>query len=252
MVEVDGTFLYLEDLLKVLPDDLSKEDSTLFAERYMRDWVEHELLFEKARTNISDSAEIEKQVNQYREALIMHSYQQTLIAQTLSEEVSEEELTDYYEKHQELFKVERPLIKGLFIKVPMGAPKLNNVRRWYKMENREAVENLEKYSLQSAVKYEYFYDRWVPVAEVADLIPLKLPDMGEYLNRNRHVELKDDAFYYFLNVSDYRGIGDQEPYEFARTQVKGMLMNMKQVEFMKQVKEDLYRRAEKRDRIKYY
>ena len=101
------------------------------------------------------------------------------------------------------------------------------------------VEHLEKYSLQNAVKYEYFYDKWVPITEVMDLMPL-------------NVELKDTAFHYFLNVSDYRAVGEQEPYEFARTQVKDMMLNMKQVEFMKQVKEYLYRRAEKRDKIKYY
>ncbi|CUQ64950.1 Uncharacterised protein [Dorea longicatena] len=47
-------------------------------------------------------------------------------------------------------------------------------------------------------------------------------------------------------------MGEQEPYEFARGQVKDMLLNVKQVEFMKQVKDDLYQRAVKRDKIKYY
>ena len=76
----------------------------------------------------------------------------------------------------------------------------------------------------------------MPIAEVMDLIPLKVSDAGEYLNKNRHVELKDTAFHYFLNVSDFRTVGEQEPYEFARTQVKDMMLNMKQVEFMEQVK----------------
>ena len=124
---------------------------------------------------------------------------------------------------------------------------MGNVRRWYKTETREAVEHLEKYSLQNAVKYEYFYDKWVPIAEVMDLIPLKVSDAGEYLNKNRHVELKDTAFHYFLNVSDFRTVGEQEPYEFARTQVKDMMLNMKQVEFMEQVKEDLYDVREERE-----
>ena len=79
-----------------------------------------------------------------------------------------------------------------------------------------------------------------------------MPDVDEYLNNNRQVELKDTAFYYFLNVSDYRKIGEEEPYEFARTQVKDLLLNVKQVEFMKQVKDDLYQRAVKKDEIKYY
>ena len=229
LVELDGNFLYREDLQSVLPAGLSKDDSLLFAD-----------------------GEIDKLVENYRKALIMHTYQQALIHQRLSEEISEQDLTEYYEKNQALFKVERPLMKGLFIKVPLTAPQLGNVRRWYKTETREAVEHLEKYSLQNAVKYEYFYDKWVPVSEVLDMLPLKVPDVDEYLDKNRHVELKDTAFHYFLNVSDYRPVGEQEPYEFARRQVKDMLLNVKQVEFMKQVKDDLYQRAVKRDKIKYY
>lgn len=34
-------------------------------------------------------------------------------------------------------------MKGLFIKVPLTAPQLGSVRRWYKTETREAVEHLE-------------------------------------------------------------------------------------------------------------
>lgn len=252
LVELDGKFLYHEDLHAVLPAGLSKDDSLLFAEHYIRNWVEDVLLYEKAQSNIPNNGEIDKLVENYRKALIMHTYQQALIHQTLSEEISEEELTGYYTRNQSLFKLERPLMKGLFIKVPLTAPQLGNVRRWYKMENREAVEHLEKYSLQNAVKYEYFYDKWVPVADVLDMMPLQAVDTEDYLNKNRQVELKDTAFYYFLNVSDFRGVGEQEPFEFARAQVKDMLLNMKQVEFMKQVKNDLYQRAEKRDEIKYY
>ncbi len=196
LVELDGNFLYHEDLQAVLPAGLSKDDSLLFAEHYIRNWAEDVLLYEKAQSNIPNSGEIDKLVENYRKALIMHAYQQALINQTLSEEISETELADYYEKHQELFKVESPLIKGLFIKVPLTAPQLSSVRRWYRTENREAVEHLEKYSLQNAVKYEYFYDKWVPITEVMDLMPLKVPDAGEYLNKNRHVELKDTAFHF--------------------------------------------------------
>lgn len=252
LVELDGNFLYREDLHSVLPAGLSQDDSLLFAEHYIRNWVEDVLLYDKAQSNIPNSNEIDRLVENYRKALIMHTYQQALIHQRLSEEISEQDLTDYYEKNQGLFKVERPLMKGLFIKVPLTAPQLSNVRRWYKTETREAVENLEKYSLQNAVKYDYFYDKWVPASEVMDMVPLKVPNVEEYLDKNRHVELKDTAFYYFLNVSDYRRLGEQEPFEFARVQVKDMLLNVKQVEFMKQVKNDLYQQAVKRDKIKYY
>ncbi len=178
MVELNGNFLYREDLQSVLPVGLSKDDSLLFAEHYVRNWVEDILLYDKAQSNIPNNGEIDKLVENYRKALIMHTYQQALIHQQLSEEISEQDLTEYYEKNQALFKVERPLMKGLFIKVPLRAPQLADVRRWYKAETREAVEHLEKYSLQNAVKYDYFYDKWVPVSEVLDMLPLQVSDGG--------------------------------------------------------------------------
>lgn len=45
----------------------------------------------------------------------------------------------------------------------------------------------------------------------AGYVALKVPNVDEYLDKNRHVELKDTAFHYFLNVSDYRPVGEQEP-----------------------------------------
>lgn len=50
LVEVDGNFLYKEDLMSVLPVGLSKDDSILFAEHYIRSWAEEILLYEKLRT----------------------------------------------------------------------------------------------------------------------------------------------------------------------------------------------------------
>ena len=165
LVEVDGNFLYKEDLMSVLPVGLSKDDSILFAEHYIRSWVEEILLYEKAANNIPDNVDVDKLVENYRKALIMHTYQQELINQKLTNDISEQEITDYYGQNKELFKLENPLIKGVFIKVPLTAPQLNNVRRWYKSDKQDAIESLEKYSLQNAVKYEYFYDKWVSVTD---------------------------------------------------------------------------------------
>lgn len=74
-MELDGNFLYREDLQSVLPAGLSKDDSLLFAEHYIRNWVEDILLYDKAQSNIPNNGEIDKLVENYRKALIMHTYQ---------------------------------------------------------------------------------------------------------------------------------------------------------------------------------
>lgn len=252
LVEVNGKFLYEEDLHSALPPNLSKDDSVLFAEHYMKDWAESILLYDKAESNIPDNDKINELVENYRKALILHTYQQELINQKVSQEVTDGEMQEYYDANKQLFTVDRPLIKGLFIKVPLGASGLNNVRVWYKQKTPEAIDKLEKYSLQNAVSYDYFYDRWLLASEVLDKIPLKVSNPEQYLNDNRHIELKDTAFSYFLHIEDYLEVGKPEPFDFAKPEIKDILVNLKQVDFMRGVKNDLYQNAIDKKKIIYY
>lgn len=253
LVEVSGEFLYKEDLQAALPLNISKDDSVLFAEHYIRNWIEDALLFDKAEGNIPDNDKISKLVENYRRALIMHTYQEELVNQKLANDISEEEINAYYEKNKELFRLDNPLVKGLFIKVPLSSPDLGNVRVWYRKNNQDVIEKLEKYSLRNAVSYDYFYDRWTSVPDVAAKIPLKVLDTdANYLDKNRNVEVKDTAFCYFLHIEDFFGKDKQKPLDFARDEIKEILINLKRVEFINKVKEDLYQRASDRNKIIYY
>ena len=253
LVEVSAEFLYKEDLQAALPLNISKDDSVLFAEHYIRNWIEDALLFDKAEGNIPDNDKISKLVENYRRALIMHTYQEELVNQKLANDISEEEINAYYEKNKELFRLDNPLVKGLFIKVPLSSPDLGNVRVWYRKNNQDVIEKLEKYSLRNAVSYDYFYDRWTSVPDVAAKIPLKVLDTdANYLDKNRNVEVKDTAFCYFLHIEDFLGKDKQKPLDFARDEIKEILINLKRVEFINKVKEDLYQRASDRNKIIYY
>jgi hypothetical protein len=192
-------------------------------------------------------------VENYRRALIMHTYQEELVNQKLANDISEEEINAYYEKNKELFRLDNPLVKGLFIKVPLSSPDLGNVRVWYRKNNQDVIEKLEKYSLRNAVSYDYFYDRWTSVPDVAAKIPLKVLDTdANYLDKNRNVEVKDTAFCYFLHIEDFLDKDKQKPLDFARDEIKEILINLKRVEFINKVKEDLYQRASDRNKIIYY
>ena len=253
LVEVAGEVLYKEDLQAALPLNISKDDSVLFAGHYIKNWVQDVLLYDKAEGNIPDNAKITRLVENYRRALIMHTYQEELVNQQLAEEISDGEINAYYEKNKELFRTEHPFVKGLFIKVPLHSQDLGSVRNWYKKNNRDAIEKLEKYSLRNAVSYDYFYDRWLPVSDVAAKIPLNVLDKEEnYLKKNRNIEVKDTAFCYFLHVEEFLGKGEQRPLDFAKNEIKEILINLKRVEFINRVKEELYRRASDRNKINYY
>lgn len=253
LVEVSGSFLYQEDLQAALPLNLSADDSVLFAENYIRNWIEDALLFEKAEDNVRDSERVKALVESYRKALVMHAYQEELVKQQLSEEITQKEITDYYENNKSLFKLEKPIAKGMFIKVPLQSSGLADVRRWYKKNTQDAIEKLEKYSLRNAVTYDYFQDQWRLLEEIEAMIPAKNWDSeSNYLEKNRNVELKDTAFHYFLHIEEYQGKGEQKPLDFAQEEIKEILINLKRVDFINRVKEDLYRQASDKNGIIYY
>ena len=253
LVEVSGKFLYQEDLQAALPLNLSADDSVLFAEHYIRNWVEDALLFEKAEDNVRDGDRVKALVESYRKALVMHTYQEELVKQQLSEEITSAEIAEYYEKNKALFVLEKPMVKGMFIKVPLQSTGLADVRRWYKKNNQDAIEKLEKYSLRNAVTYDYFYDQWRPLEDIEAMIPAKnWSSDSNYLKQHRDVELKDTAFHYFLHIEESQGKGDEKPLDFAQEEIKEILINLKRVDFLNRVKADLYRQASDKNGIIYY
>ena len=253
LVEVSGNFLYQEDLQSALPLNLSADDSVLFAENYIRTWVEDVLLFDKAEDNVRGDEKVKTLVENYRRSLVMHAYQEELVRQQLSEEITPAQLSEYYEQNKGLFSLEKPLVKGLFMKVPLQSPGWAEVRRLYKQRTSEAIEKLEKYSLRNAVTYDYFYDQWRPLEELEAMMPMEKGEtIDARLKSGSDVELKDTAFHYFLHIEEYLGKDEPKPLDVAQEEIKEILINLKRVEFINRVKEDLYRQAQDKNGINYY
>lgn len=236
-----------------MPGGIRGQDSVRFAEEYIRNWVQDVLLYKKAEGNIPDNVKIDELVASYRRALIMHTYQEELVNQKLGSEISDTEIEQYYNQNTGMFRANQPYVQGLFMKVPVSARHLNNVRAWYKKNTQEAIDKLEKFSIGNAVSYDYFYDRWIPVSDIAAKLPLKAIDTdADYLNRNRNVEVRDTAYCYFLHVENFLPAGQQLPLEYAKSEIKEILINLKRVEFINRMKDDLYKKASEDKDIIYY
>lgn len=252
LVEVAGQILYTDDLERVMPVGISSDDSVLFAESYVRNWIEDALLQHKAQRNVANDPEVEALVTAYRRALVLHLYQQRLIDQRLMFEITPMQVDSFYQENVSQFLLEKPLAKGLYIKVPLKDAGVRNVRQWYTQREDEVLELLEKYSLQHAADYLYFYDKWIPLEDVVGKLPLEVSNPVKYVMGNPHLELKDTAFYHFLHVDSVLAVGEPMPLDYAEGEIREMLMNIKRVDFMRQVRNELYEDALKKNNITYY
>lgn len=252
LVKVGNNVLTRTDLETVMPDGLNSKDSALFVTDYIKQWVNDQLLYDVASRNIPDMENIDRRVNRYRRELVMFEYQKHLLNEKLSKEISEEDMKAYYEENLGKFKLHSAIIKGLFLKVPENSPQIASLKKWYKSDSPEAVENIEKYGLHNAVIYEYFYDKWVSFEEVMNNIPYPVSQETEFLRTHANIELNHNGYWYFLNISDYLPEGGQMPFDFAKVQIKEILMNQRKMKFLRDMKEELYKDALKDKEIEYF
>ena len=252
VAEVDGAFLYREDLQAMMPLGISPADSAAYAERCIRDWLEDQLLYQQAEHNIRSDRSIEQMVQEYRRTLIMQEYQQQLIEQKLSDEVTEEQMRAFYDSNPALFVLKEPAIRGLFIKAPRTAANIDDLKRWYTRSDAATLEKIEKYCFHNAVIYEYFYDHWVPLSDLDGKLKADLIDLDNHLTDNKNFEAEDDEYCYLLHVEDFVLDGKVKPYDLARGEIANLLINRRKVDYMEQVRNDLYDRSVQMGRVKRY
>ncbi|MDR2139696.1 MAG: peptidyl-prolyl cis-trans isomerase [Tannerella sp.] len=252
-VKVGGQALTRNEVERLIPDGTPYADSLLIAENYVTKWVKDLLMYETAKRNIgSGDADINRLVEEYRRSLITHRYQENLIRTKLASEIPEDEMQTFYRENPKKFILSNDVIRGLFLMAPVDAPGLEDIRKKYRRNELNVVENIEKFSIRNAVTYEYFYDRWVDFDEILSKIPIHIPNTSQYLKTKQFVEMSDSTYCYLLNISEYVLSGSVAPYEYAIPQIQELVINRKKIEFLKNTEDELYRDAVRKGQVVFY
>ena len=254
LVKVKDRVLERSEIKRQIPRGLSSVDSLLFAKNLEKKWVKDILVYDVAMRNLDGDGklEVDKLVEEYRHSLIRYRYQEQLIRERLSSDFQESDKLSYYEENQKKFVLDKALVKGLFLKIPADAPGLSDVKEWYKSTSEASLEKIEKYSVQNASIYDYFYDKWVDFDQVMDNIPVRVSNANVFLKANKFVEVSDSTYCYLLHIKEYLPVGSVAPYDYASAQIVEMLTNLRKVEFLKEFEEELYNDAIKSGDVKFY
>lgn len=252
VVTVNGHTLYASDIDALLPKGISQEDSSAAATKYIWTWIDNELMYAKASHNIANQDQIDALVKGYERSLVVNAYQEQLLKEQLSKNIPDSDLKSYYDQYPDKFILDENIIKGLYLKVPLGSAQLKDFQKWYKQVSDKAIENIEKNTLKGAVGYEYFYDKWLNFDEVMDNIPYVVENNEQFLKNNKSYEMQDSLFVYMLNIKEYKLKGTPAPYEYIKIQLRDIFIEARKKDFMKQVSADLYEKAVADDEIKFY
>lgn len=248
ILEVGGRFLYLDQVEALIPEGSTKQDSTVIAEKFIKSWVTEVLMFKHAEDNITNTEEIDVLVDNYRKSLVIHHYQQNLIQERLKNNITDEDLLAFYENNKAHYLLKENIIQGLYIKVPVKAPNLKELRSWLKNLNQANVEKIEKYRIKNATNYIYFADNWVPFIQIA----VNMPKVIENQSGKGLTEQKDEQYYYFLSITNSKKIGEVEPFDIAKAKINEIFFNKKKIEYISQFENELYNDAVSDEEITYF
>ncbi|MDD3079391.1 MAG: hypothetical protein PHH37_09855 [Paludibacter sp.] len=252
LLEVEGKFLYQDDVDAIIPPNVNAKDSAEIAESFIKKWITDVLLYENAKRNITNQDEIDQLLEDYKKSLIIHQYQQKMIEERLPKEPGEEEMRAFYEQYRDELDLKENIIKGLLLVVPTKAPKLANVRSWVQSANTSALENIEKYSIRNAISYDYFGDEWKPFGEVLKKMPVQIEDPAAFVARNKFYETSDSTRHYFLRITSFKTIGQTEPYEMAKAKITNLILNKLKADFISNFEDELYHDAINNEMVTYF
>ncbi|MBS3807867.1 MAG: hypothetical protein KGY60_10220 [Bacteroidales bacterium] len=244
IAKIHDQYLYLSDLKSVVPDNKPKQDSTMIAKNYIQDWIKRQLLLNKAEENLDpQSKDIRKQIENYRASLLIYRYQQQLIDQKLDTAVSQQEIASYYNENTSNFVLDKNLARVLYIKLAENSPNMGRVRQWYKSDDEQDRTRLKDYCYQYAEKFDNFNNRWIDFNGLIKNIPYEMDRPERFFRNRRFLEVKDNSFYHFIRINDYKLKGSTAPMDYVEDRIKSIIINKRKHQLLEKLENDIYNEA---------
>ena len=251
VAQVETNKLYLSDVGSIIPNDVEKEDSTLMAEDYIKKWIKRELLLLKAEENLNDDQkDVSKQIEEYRKSLIIYKYKNAIMNQRMDTTVTDDQIFGYFQNHPERFRLNKNIVKAIYIKIPNEVAQPERMIEMCRNNTTEGINELRDYSLQFAKSFDNFNQKWVDFELVAKNIPQTIENPEQFLQANQIIERNDSSFYYLVFLQDYKLINESAPLEYAKDDIKNLILNRRKIDFLKQLEDNVYSEGIKRNKFK--
>ena len=244
LARVYDKYLYKEDLQDLLIKLEGDKDSSTIVANYIENWVQQELLLEKAELNLKDEEkDFRKLLEDYRRSLIIFAFQKEWVRQNLDTNVGNTEVEEYYTKNQANFELKENILKMRFAKVARNAPKLDRLEKCIQGNDEESKAEFKDYCIQYAIDYNENDSMWISLDNLKMMLPLNFENEESFLKNNKFVVSADTTNYYLLYINDYKIKSAISPLSFEKERIRNIIINQRKLSLISNMKGDLYKTA---------
>jgi len=233
IASVYNSKLFKEDLASLYPKGISKKDSLILAKDLIETWAVKQLLSVKAVENSSlkENENIELLVQNYKKSLLINSYKEKLIKQQLDTIVSEKEMSIFYKKNQQNFKLNEELIKIKFLYIAKTRIDKKEVIELFKSDKIDDAELLEEQ--QISFKTFHLNDS---IWQRLDNVLLKIPfSKGKLLKKPKYIQKVDSLGVYLASVKNVLKRNDVAPLSHIQSTIKQLILHKRKLQLIRDI-----------------
>ena len=251
LATVHNKNLYVSDMPGMFPEGTGSEDSVMIIETYVRRWVRDAVLMHEAEQNVPQDLNIDKLVRDYRASLIRHNYEEYLVTEMLDSVVTEQELSEFYEKSKEQFQLEAAVMRCFFLKIPTGLPDAERVRQWWESGTEEDVKFLQTWASANA-KVSYLNDSlWYKVSEIAAYLPKGTLNEGNVVAK-RDFRQKDGEHDYYFKMLELVKRKEIPPLSYVEGQARKYILHRRQTKLLEDLKEQMFEKEMRDNNVRVF
>ncbi|MDE7090733.1 MAG: hypothetical protein K2O53_03320, partial [Bacteroidales bacterium] len=252
-VRVEDAILYKEDIEAQIPKGTLSQDSAHIAEKIINDWTLQQVMLKKAKENAVSAAAFEKQIEEYKNSLILYDYQNRVLSQRLDTAVSAEEIAAYYQQNMSQFYLKSNIVRVRFVKLRKDHRLADKIKKavFTAALSDEDMLQLAKWCRQAADNYYLEEDQWLYFNDLLREVPIQTYNQEDFLKNNRNIEISAGDAVYYVRIVDFKVRDMVSPLNFETERIRQILLNHRRQVFLQTMQQDLMREAEENHWIKY-
>jgi len=244
IARVHNDYLYESDIRRLVPENLSKLDSIAFVRNYTDQWIKTQLMIRQAEKNLTDrQLNFDRQLEDYKNSLIIYQYETELVRQKLDTLVTEEEIEKYYHDHLADFELKENIVKVQYVILDKEEELEDKFTELFFLPDSIATDSLEYYSKLYQVPYFLDTATWIRFDDLLSTIPIETYNQELFLKGRRFITLSDERFVYLLKFVNFRIKNDISPLDFKRNDIRDIIINKRKVYLVKKLRGDIYKQA---------
>lgn len=253
VAECYGKYLYESDLNGLVPEGTSTLDSIQRVSHFIDTWIKRQVLIHQAENNLNkEELKLDKQLEEYRNSLVIYAYESQLINQKLDTMVSAEAIEEYYEQNKEDFQLRNTMVRVAYVIIDENSEEKAELKKLLSDPDTLMLQSIDAQASNYAVKSFVDVDQWMRLDELTNIVPIEIFNAESFLKKNQFVCFDMNDYTYMVRFVDYLLEKSTSPLEMVRDNIKSIILTHRKQALLEKMQTDLYKKAKKENAFEVY